>query len=324
MTIVVEQEGIAARSAEPAGNSHRLLLIAMLAALIVAPLLVYPIFVMKILCFALFALSFNLLLGYGGLLSFGHAAFFGMASYVCAYGAKQWGLPPEVALLAGTVTGGALGAAFGWVAIKRQGIYFAMITLALAQMVYFFALQSPLSGGEDGIQSVPRGHLFGVLNLSSDLVLYYVVAALFFLGVLVVYRVVHSPFGQVLKATRDNEARATSLGYRTHHYKLIVFVISATLSGLAGSMKAIVFQIASLVDVHWTMSGEVILMSIIGGVGTFFGPIVGATIVVTMQYHLAQFGAWVTVIQGAVFIVGVLVFRKGILGVVSDRTGKPL
>ncbi|MBC8051053.1 MAG: branched-chain amino acid ABC transporter permease [Chitinophagales bacterium] len=317
--------GAALASASPGAGAHHLVIFIALAILIVAsPWFLYPVFLMKVMCFALFACAFNLLLGYGGLLSFGHAAFFGMSSYVCAHAAKVWGLTPELAILSGTVTAAALGLVFGALAIRRQGIYFAMITLALAQMVYFFSLQAPFTGGEDGIQAVPRGSLFGVLNLSDDKVLYYLVAVIFMGGLLLIYRIVHSPFGQVLKAIRDNEPRAISLGYDADRYKLIVFVLSATLAGLAGATKAIVFNLASLTDVHWSMSGEVVLMTLVGGMGTIFGPILGALLVVSMQNYLASLGAWVTVVQGCVFVVCVMVFREGIAGVISKWIGKPL
>jgi len=269
---------------------------------------------MKALCFALFACAFNLLLGFGGLLSFGHAMFLGTAGYVCAHAAKVWGFPPEFAILAGTVASAALGAVVGALAIRRQGIYFAMITLAVAQMMYFFYLQTPFTHGEDGIQSVPRGVLFGVLDLSQILTMYYVVLAIFVLGFLFIYRVIHSPFGQVLKAIRENEPRAISLGYDADRYKLIAFILSATLAGLAGAVKAIVFQLASLTDVHWTMSGEVVLMTLLGGMGTIFGPVVGAFIIIALESYLAGFGEWVTVITGAIFVVCVLAFRRGIVG----------
>ncbi|MDJ1157169.1 branched-chain amino acid ABC transporter permease [Chelatococcus sp. SYSU_G07232] len=303
---------------------HRAVFVWIAALLLVAPFVLYPVFLMKVLCFALFACAFNLLLGYGGLLSFGHAAYFGIASYVCAHAAKVWGLTPEVAILAGTATGGALGLVFGWLAIKRQGIYFAMITLALAQMVFFFSLQAKFTGGEDGIQAVPRGRLLGIVSIADDRVLYYIVAGIFLFGLLAIYRMIHSPFGQVLKAIRDNEPRAISLGYRANHYKLMVFVLSATLAGLAGATKAIVFQLASLTDVHWSMSGEVVLMTLVGGMGTVFGPIVGAAVIVTMQNYLAHLGAWVTVVQGAIFVVCVLLFREGIIGVLARKLRKPL
>ena len=304
---------------------HRMIFVGLAVLLLVAPFVAYPVFVMKVLCFALFACAFNLLLGYGGLLSFGHAAYFGMASYVSAYTAKHWGITPEIAILLGTAVSAGLGLAFGALAIRRQGIYFAMITLALAQMAFFFSLQTPrFTGGEDGIQAVPRGNLFGLVSLADDRALYYLVAAIFFAGLLLIYRIIHSPFGQVLKAIRDNEPRAISLGYRTHQYKLAVFVLSASLAGVAGATKAIVFQLASLTDVHWSMSGEVVLMTLVGGMGTVFGPIVGALVVVAMQNYLASFGSWVLVIQGVIFVVCVLLFREGIVGVIAKRIGRPL
>ena len=303
---------------------HRVIFIALLALLLVAPFQFYPVFLMKVLCFALFASAFNLLLGFGGLLSFGHAAYFGTASYIAAHAAKVWGLTPELAILSGTVVAGVLGLVFGSLAIRRHGIYFAMVTLAFAQMVYFFALQAEFTGGEDGIQAVPRGELFGVVSLRSDLNLYWVVLAIFFLGVLAIYRIVHSPFGQVLKAIRENEPRAISLGYAVNRYKLMVFTMSATLAGLAGATKAIVFQLASLTDVYWTMSGEVVLMTLLGGLGTVFGPMVGALVVVTMQNYLAQMGDWVTVIQGGIFVVSVMMFRQGIIGVLGNWLKRPL
>ncbi|MGH8798996.1 MAG: branched-chain amino acid ABC transporter permease [Casimicrobiaceae bacterium] len=287
----------------------------MAVALAVAPLVgVYPIFLMKALCFALFACAFNLLLGFGGLLSFGHAMFFGTASYVCAHAAKVWGLSPELAIALGTLAAAVLGCIVGALAIRRQGIYFAMITLAVAQMIYFFYLQMPFTHGEDGIQAVPRGRLFGVLDLSHPLAIYYTVLAIFLAGFLLIYRIIHSPFGQVLKAIRENEPRAISLGYDADRYKLLAFVLSATLAGLAGATKAIVFQLASLTDVHWTMSGEVVLMTLLGGMGTVFGPVVGAFVIITLENYLAGFGEWVTVITGAIFIVCVLAFRRGIVG----------
>ncbi len=303
---------------------QRRIFIGIAVLLVVAPFVLYPVYLMKVLCFALFALAFNLLLGYGGLLSFGHAAYFGMASYLSAYSAKMWGLSPEVAILLGTLTAALLGLLFGSLAIRRQGIYFSMITLALAQMAFFFALQAKFTGGEDGIQAVPRGTLFGAISLDNDRAMYAVVAVVFFLGMLAIYRIIHSPFGQVLKAIRDNENRAVSLGYRVNQYKLAVFVLSATLAGLAGSTKAIVFQLASLTDVHWSMSGEVVLMTLVGGMGTVFGPIVGALVIVTMETYLAQFGAWVTVIQGCVFVLCVLLFREGIVGLIARIVRRPL
>jgi branched-chain amino acid transport system permease protein len=305
-------------------NSQRIALVVLIALIAIGPFFFFPVFLMKVLCFALYASAFNLLLGYVGLLSFGHAAYFGMGSYLSAHAAKVWGLTPELAILTGGLTSMALGAAFGFLAIRRQGIYFAMITLALAQMVYFFCVQAPFTGGEDGIQAVPRGYLFGVLDLRSDFTLYWVVAAIVLACFLFLYRIVHSPFGQVLKAIRDNEPRATSLGYRTDSYKLIAFVLSATIAGIAGGTKAIVFQIATLTDVNWPMSGEAVLMTLVGGIGTMFGPATGALVIVTMQNELAEFGAWVTVIQGAIFVACVLAFRRGIIGELQAKLRRPL
>jgi branched-chain amino acid transport system permease protein len=318
------EAGTSAATAAANRRLHGFMFLALAGLLLVAPFGIYPFLLMKVLCFALFACAFNLLLGYGGLLSFGHAAFFGSASYAAAHAAKIWALPPELAVLFGTAGAALLGFVFGALAIRRQGIYFAMITLALAQLAYFVYLQVPFTGGEDGIQAVPRGMLFGILDLRSDLTLYYVVAVLFMAGLLLIHRIVHSPFGHVLDAIRGNEPRAISLGYRTDRYKLMVFTLSAALAGLAGSTKAIVLQIASLTDVHWTMSGEVVLMTLVGGVGTVFGPVVGAAIVVAMQNYLASLGAWVTVIQGAVFVVCVLLFREGIVGVLGRFLRRPL
>ncbi|WP_246252746.1 branched-chain amino acid ABC transporter permease [Allomesorhizobium camelthorni] len=303
---------------------HKLIFLGFLALALVAPYVLYPVFLMKVLCFALFACAFNLLLGFGGLLSFGHAAYFGSASYVSAHAAKVWGLTPELSILTGTLAAAVLGLAIGSLAIRRQGIYFAMVTLAFAQMVFFFSVQAPFTGGEDGIQSVPRGHLFGLISMAPDRNLYFFVLAVVFAGLLIIYRIIHSPFGQVLKAIRDNEPRSVSLGYRVDRYKLAVFVLSAALAGLAGATKAIVFQLASLTDVYWTMSGEVVLMTLLGGMGTVFGPIVGAAIIVAMQNYLATFGAWVTVIQGVIFVISVLLFREGIIGVLSKWLKKPL
>jgi branched-chain amino acid transport system permease protein len=290
----------------------------MVALVVISPFFLYPVFLMKVLCFALFACAFNLLIGYVGLLSFGHAAYFGMGGYLAGHAAKEWGLPPEIAILIGGGVGALLGLVIGWIAIRRQGIYFAMITLAFAQMVYFFCVQAPFTGGEDGIQSIPRGSLFGMFDLNSDMTMYWLVAAVFLLGFLLVHRVVHSPFGMVLKSIRENEPRATSLGYRTDDYKLVAFVISAALSGVAGGTKSIVFGIATLTDVFWTMSGEVVLMSLVGGLGTIFGPVMGAVVIITMQNYLAEFGAWVTVIQGAIFVLCVLAFRRGIVGEIGN------
>jgi len=287
----------------------------MVVFLAIAPLIgFYPVFVMKCMCFALFACAFNLLLGFGGLLSFGHAMFLGTAGYVSAYAAKSWGMTPDLAILFGTAASALLGIVVGALAIRRQGIYFAMITLAMAQMMYFFYLQTPFTHGEDGIQSVPRGRLFGVLDLTQPLVVYYVVLAIFLAAFLFIYRVIHSPFGHVLKAIKENEPRAISLGYDADRYKLIAFILSATLAGLAGATKAIVFQLAALNDVHWTTSGEVVLMTLLGGMGTIFGPVIGAFIIVALENYLAPFGQWVTIITGVIFVICVLAFRRGIVG----------
>ena len=303
---------------------HLAIFAGLVAFLLVAPFFLYPVFLMKVLCFALFACAFNLLLGYGGLLSFGHAAFFGSASYVAAHAAKVWGLTPELAILCGVIVAALLGVAIGALAIRRQGIYFAMVTLAFAQMVFFFCVQAPFTGGEDGIQAVPRGRLFGVLDIAGDRAFYFFVLAIVIIGLLVIYRIIHSPFGHVLKAIRENEPRSVSLGYHVNRYKLAVFVMSAALAGLAGATKALVFQLASLTDVYWTMSGEVVLMALLGGMGTIFGPIVGAAIVVALQNYFAGFGAWVTVIEGVVFVLGVLLFREGIVGVIARWTKRSL
>jgi branched-chain amino acid transport system permease protein len=298
--------------------------VVMVAFFVVAPFMVYPVFLMKALCFALFACAFNLLIGYVGLLSFGHAVFLGSAGYATAHAAKVWGVGPELAILFGTATAAVLGVLIGALAIRSRGIYFANITLAFAQMIYFFCLQAKFTGGEDGIQAVPRGTLLGVLDLRQTYTIYFVVLAIFLLGFLVTYRAIHSPFGQVLKAVRENEPRAVSLGYKPEHYKLLAFVLSATLSGLAGGTKALVFQLASLTDVHWTMSGEVVLMTLLGGLGTVFGPVVGALVMVALEHYLAQLGAWVTIVQGIIFIVCVLTFRRGIVGEAARLLRKPL
>ena len=303
----------------------------LLAALIVAPFLgAYPIFVMKLLCFALFASAFNLLLGYTGLLSFGHAAFFGFSAYVSGHAMKVWGLTPELGLVMGTLTGATLGWMFGVLAIRRQGIYFAMITLALAQMIFFVCLQAPFTGGEDGLHGVPRGKLLGLISLENDLTIYYLVLAIAVAGFLLIARTIHSPFGQVLKAIKENEPRALSLGYDVARFKLLAFVISAALTGLAGSLKTLVLGFASLSDVHWTASGQVILMTLVGGLGTLSGPMVGSTVVVILENKLGEIGhaiagvtgiEWfntlgesVTMVTGLIFIVCVLLFRKGIMG----------
>ena len=323
--MTMAREAAPALEMPSATSRHQLVAFAvMIVFFVVAPFFVYPLFLMKALCFALFACAFNLLIGYGGLLSFGHAAYLGSAGYVTAYTAKAWGWPPELAILAGTAAAAGLGVVIGALAIRRQGIYFAMITLALAQMLYFFFLQAPFTGGEDGIQSVPRGVLFGLVDLRNPLAMYFTVLAIFLAGFLLIYRTIHSPFGQVLKAIRENEPRALSLGYGADQYKLIAFVLSAALSGLAGGTKAIVFQLASLTDVHWTMSGEVVLMTLLGGLGTVFGPVVGAVIVIGLESYLAQLGAWVTVVQGAIFVLCVLAFRRGVVGELAHLLRKPL
>ena len=288
--------------------------VVMVAVLIAAPFFAYPLFLMQALCFALFACAFNLLIGYVGLLSFGHALYFGWASYVSAHAAKVWGFQPEFAILAGAAAAAALGLIAGSLAIRRQGIYFAMITLALAQMMFFFALQAKFTGGEDGIQAVPRGNLFGFINLADPMTMYAFVLIIFLACFLLIHRIINSPFGEVLKAIRENEARAISLGYKTNRYKLVAFVLSAALAGVAGATKAIVFQIASLTDVHWTMSGEVVLMTLVGGLGTVFGPVAGAFVIIGMQNYLNVLEQWVTVIQGVIFVACVLLFRRGIVG----------
>ncbi len=295
-----------------------------IALLLVAPFAIYPVFLMKLLCFALFASAFNLILGYGGLLSFGHAAFFGGAAYVTGHALKVWGLPTELGILVGTVIAGVLGLAIGLLAIRRQGIYFAMITLAMAQMVYFFFISADFTGGENGLQGVPRGTALGFIDLQDNLNMYYFVLAIFALGYFIISRAVNSPFGQILSAIRDNEDRATSLGYDVDRYKLLAFVLSATLAGLAGSTKTVVFQLASLTDAHWHMSGEVVLMTLLGGLGTIVGPAVGAGIIVTLQNYLASgpLGAWVPVVLGIIFVICVLAFRRGVVGELREMLRK--
>jgi branched-chain amino acid transport system permease protein len=322
---MAEQKAAVDVAGEHGTPRHQRIAFALMVALfILAPFVVYPVFLMKALCFALFACAFNLLIGFGGLLSFGHAMFLGSAGYACAHAAKVWGFNPEFAILFGTAASALLGIVTGLLAIRRQGIYFAMITLALAQMIFFFCMQAPFTGGEDGIQAVPRGMLFGLIDLSNVMVMYFLVLAVFLGGFLLIYRVIHSPFGQVLKAIRENEPRAISLGYRTDQYKLLAFVLSATLAGLAGSTKALVFQLASLTDVHWSMSGEVVLMTLLGGLGTVFGPVVGAFIIITMENYLAGMGQWVTIIQGTIFVACVLAFRRGVIGEVGHWLKKSL
>lgn len=297
-----------------AGQIQLAILAVALVLALLAPQFLYPIFLMKLLAFALFASAFNLLLGYTGLLSFGHAAFFGGSAYFTAHAVKVWGLPPEVGLLVGVLGAATLGLVMGAIAIRRQGIYFAMITLALAQMFFFFCLQASFTHGEDGIQSVPRGHLFGVIDLSDTMNMYYFVLAVFVLGLAIIWRFVNSPFGMILKAIRENEQRAVSLGYSVARYKLGAFVMSAALAGLAGGLKALIFQFATLTDVTWQMSGEVILMTLLGGIGTLAGPIFGAGLVVTLQNYLATSDFPVTIITGVVFMVCVLLFRRGLVG----------
>jgi branched-chain amino acid transport system permease protein len=278
---------------------------------------IYLVFAMKVLCFALFACAFNLLLGFTGLLSFGHAAFFGTSAYITAHLCKEVGLSPELGIVFGVLSSGILGFLMGSLAIRRQGIYFAMVTLALSQMIYFLAVQLPFTGGEDGIQGVPRGLLFGLIDLKDDVTMYYFVLIIFLLGFALIVRTVHSPFGQVLKAIRENEPRAVSLGYDVDRFKLISFVISAALAGLAGSLKTLVFQLATLTDVHWHMSGEVVLMTLLGGMGTILGPVVGAGIVVGLQNYLANIGSWSTIATGFIFVVCVLAFRRGVVGEIT-------
>jgi len=296
----------------------------MAAIFAIAPIWVYPVFLMKVMCFALFACAFNLLLGFGGLLSFGHAMFLGLAGYTSAHAAKVWGWNPELAVIFGTFSSMVLAYVVGSLAIRRQGIYFAMITLALAQMIFFFSLQAPFTGGEDGIQAVPRGQLFGLVDLADNTNMYVFVLAIFLAAFLFIWRVIHSPFGQILKAIREHQDRATSLGYDTDKYKLLAFVISGALAGTAGAVKALVFQLASLTDVHWSMSGEVVLMTLVGGMGTLFGPVAGAAVIVSMQNYLAELGAWVTIVQGVIFVICVLAFRRGIIGEIANLIKKPL
>ena len=288
--------------------------------LLAAPFAIYPVLLMQMLCFALFACAFNLLIGYVGLLSFGHAMFFGGAAYITAHSVKVLAWPPEFGILGGTLAAAILALATGLLAVRRQGIYFAMVTLALSQMVFFYCLQAKFTSGEDGLQGVPRRPMFGVLDITSDLTLYYVVLAIFAFGFLLIYRIIHSPFGQVLKAIRENEPRAISLGYRVDQYKLMAFVLSGTLAGLAGATKSIVFQLASLTDVAWQMSGEVVLMTLLGGLGTVLGPAFGAVLIIMMQEKFKSFGDWVLVAQGVVFVLTVMLFRKGIVGEIAAHT----
>jgi branched-chain amino acid transport system permease protein len=312
--------------------------VGILIAALIAPAVLYPVLLMKILCFALFACAFNLLIGFTGLLSFGHAAFFGGASYFAGHALKVWGLPTEIGILIGTVSAAGLGLIIGGLAIRRQGIYFTMITLALAQMLFFVFLQAPFTGGEDGLQSIPRGSLLGLLDLKNDIVMYYVVLAIVLAAFLFIVRIIHSPFGQVLKAIRENEARAISLGYDVERYKLLAFILSAALAGLAGSTKAVVLGFGTLTDVHWSMSGLVVLMTLVGGLGTLVGPVVGAIVIIALENKLGDFGTWlasitniewfntigesVTMVTGLIFVICVLAFRRGIIGELAARVGR--
>ncbi|SEM31804.1 amino acid/amide ABC transporter membrane protein 2, HAAT family [Roseovarius azorensis] len=288
-------------------------------ALLIAPFTVYPLFLMNVFCFVLFASALNLVLGYAGLLSLGHAAFFGGAAYVTAHVAKEWGWPFEIAILAGMAFAALIGLVMGLIGIKRHGIYFAMITLALAQMIYFLAVQMPFTNGEDGIQSIPRGTLLGLIDLSDIRAMYFVVLSLALLGLLLIWRTIHSPFGHILAAIRENEPRAVSLGLDVARYKLMAFVLSATLSGLAGSLKVLSFQLAALSNVSWHLSGEVVLMTLIGGLGTFAGPIIGSTFVVALEHYLATSGLPVSLVVGVIFMACVMLFRRGIWGEAKAR-----
>lgn len=303
---------------------QRIAFLVMVVFFAVAPAIIYPVFLMKVMCLALFACAVNLLIGFGGLLSFGHAMFLGTAGYVAGHAAKVWGFTPELAILFATGCSTLLGVATGLLAIRRLGIYFTMITLALAQMVYFVFLQAPFTGGENGLQTIPRGRLLGLFDLNNGVNMYLFVMAIFLLGFLFIARIVHSPFGQILKAIRENEARAISLGYDTNRYKLVAYILSAALAGTAGATKAVVFQLAALPDAHWTTSGEVVLMALLGGLGTLFGPVVGAAVIILMNNYLAQLDAWMMVIEGAIFTACVLTFRRGVIGELAYRIRKPL
>ena len=319
MTVRLESPAVVADATARNRRANAIAFAVMVALIIVAPFVAYPFFIMQALCFALFACAFNLLIGYVNLLSLGHAMFLGLASYVCAHAAKVWGLEPVSAIALGVAASAALGVVTGALAIRSIGIYFAMITVAFSQMVYFFCVEAPFTHGEDGIQGVPQGRALGLFDLSNPWILYAFVAVVFLFGFLAVQRTVNSPFGEILKAIRENEPRVVSLGYRSMQYKLAAFTLSAAIAGLAGATKAIVAQNASLTDVSFAMSGEVVLMTLVGGMGTFYGPVVGAFIVVSMQNYLAQYGEWVTVIQGVVFVACVLVFRRGIVGELAAR-----
>jgi len=305
-------------------GTNKVLYGVLLAVCLVAPAAVYPIFLMKALCFALFASAFNLLIGFTGLLSFGHAMFLGTAGYICGHTVKVMGFPTELGILAGVAASALVGYAVGALAIRRQGIYFAMITLAFSQMLYFLYLQAPFTGGEDGLQSIPRKTLLGFIDLEDDMAMYYFTLAIAVFGFWVIHRTVHSPFGQVLKAIRENEVRALSLGYDVDRYKLLAFVLSAALAGLAGATKALVFKFETLSDVHWSMSGEVVLMTLLGGMSTILGPTVGALIVVTLQNYLSSLEGWVTVITGGIFVICVLTFRRGVVGELGNWLKKAL
>jgi branched-chain amino acid transport system permease protein len=312
-------------TAERTARRARITWAVMLAVLVAAPFIgLYPVFLMKALCYVIFACAFNLLLGFTGLLSFGHAAYLGSAAYVTGWLVRSAGWSPEAGVLAGVVVGAALGLVVGMIGIRRQGIYFAMITLAMAQMIYFVCLQVPFTGGEDGLQGVPRGKLLGMIDLSSDLAMYFVVLAVFAAVFLFIIRIVHSPYGQVLKAIRENEPRAVSLGYDVNRYKLLAYVLSTALAGLAGSLKTLVLGFATLSDAHWSLSGEVVLMTLLGGMGTFAGPVLGAFTIIGLQDYLAdRVGSWVTVIIGATFVVCVVAFRRGIVGELLAFQQKP-
>ena len=299
-----------------------ILYVVLLAAALAAPFIGYPIFLMSCLCFALFACAFNLLIGFTGLLSFGHAMFFGFAAYVCGHAAKAWGWGPELSIMFGTACTAVIGYVVGWLAVRRQGIYFAMVTLALSQMIYFICVQAPFTYAEDGIQSIPRGKLLGMIDLNNDIAMYFFVLAIFIGGFWLINRIIHSPFGQIMKSIRENEPRALSLGYDVDKYKLMAFVLSATLAGLAGATKSLALGIATLTDVGWQMSGEVVLMTLLGGMGTILGPVVGASTIIAMQNYLSGFGSWVTVIMGVTFVVCVLAFRRGIVGEIEYRVSR--
>ncbi|MCQ4307186.1 branched-chain amino acid ABC transporter permease [Pseudomonas stutzeri] len=306
-------------------NAERILILLGIVALVLAPLYFYPVFLMKVMCFALFACAFNLLLGYTGILSFGHAAFFGGAAYFTAHAVKEWGLTPELGILVGVVGAAFLGLVIGFLAIRRQGIYSTMITLALSQMFFFFCLQAPFTHGEDGIQGVPRGHLFGLIDLKEPLSMYFFVLTVFLLGLLAIWRIINSPYGMILKSIRENENRAISLGYSVSRYKLGAFVMSAALAGLAGGLKALVFQFATLTDVSWQMSGEVVLMTLLGGIGTLVGPVFGAALVTTLGNYFATSELPVTLVTGIIFMVCVLIFRRGIVGeLYASRLGRKI